>query len=119
MASKDFVEIHTPKLIEGASEGGADCFKTNYFGKPATLAQSPQLYKQMAVMSDFPGVFEVAPVFRSEDSNTHRHMCEFTGLDMEMSIKSHYFEALDLLGEMFNSIFTEISTRYSKEIGII
>lgn len=53
---------------------------------------SPQLYKQMAICADFERVFEIGPVFRAENSFTHRHMCEFTGLDLEMEIKEHYFE---------------------------
>ncbi len=60
------VEIHSPKLISGASEGGASVFKLDYMGQPACLAQSPQLYKQMAIMADFGGVFEIGPVFRAE-----------------------------------------------------
>lgn len=67
-------------------------FKVNYFGSEACLAMSPQLYKQMAICSDFGRVFEVGPVFRAENSHTHRHMCEFTGLDLEMEIHEHYFE---------------------------
>lgn len=74
-----FTEIHSPKLISAASEGGANVFKLKYFNKDAFLAQSPQLYKQMALCSDLHRVFEIGPVFRAEDSNTHRHLCEFTG----------------------------------------
>lgn len=85
-------EIHSPKLLGGASEGGADVFTVKYFGTEACLAMSPQLYKQMAICSDFGKVFEIGPVFRAENSHTHRHMCEFTGLDLEMEIKEHYFE---------------------------
>ena len=62
-------------------------FRTDYFGTPACLAQSPQLYKQMAISSDLERVYEIGPVFRAENSNTRRHLCEFTGLDMEMAIK--------------------------------
>ncbi len=70
---RGFVEIQTPKLTAGASEGGAAVFKLDYFGEPACLAQSPQLYKQMcAACSDFERVFEIGPVFRAEQSNTHR-----------------------------------------------
>lgn len=58
----------------------------------AFLAQSPQFYKQMAICADMERVFEVGPVFRAEDSNTHRHLCEFVGLDMEMAFKEHYYE---------------------------
>eukprot|EP00972_Heterocapsa_arctica_P103515 15255271-Heterocapsa_arctica.AAC.1 len=60
----------------------------------ATLAQSPQIYKQMAMSADLPGVFEVGPVFRAENSNTTRHLCEFTGLDIEMPIAWSYGEVL-------------------------
>ena len=76
----------------GTSEGGAAVFRLDYKGQPACLAQSPQLHKQMSISGDFRRVFEVGPVFRAEDSYTHRHLCEFTGLDAEMEIKEHYSE---------------------------
>ena len=82
-----FIEIHSPKLVASASEGGADVFRLGYFDRYAYLAQSPQLYKQMALMGDLARVFEIGPVFRSEKSLTHRHMTEFVGLDMEMTFK--------------------------------
>ena len=74
LLQEGFMEIHTPKIISAASEGGAEVFPVTYFDRRAYLAQSPQLYKQMAVCADFPRVFEVGPVFRAEDSNTPRHM---------------------------------------------
>lgn len=117
--SNQFVEIHTPKLIGGASEGGANVFKLKYFGKDACLAQSPQLYKQMCVMSDMKRVFEIGPVFRAENSLTHRHMCEFTGLDLEMTINEHYFELMDFMADLFIFIFEGIEKRYSAEIKTI
>jgi aspartyl-tRNA synthetase len=92
LSSKDFVEIETPKLMAGSSEGGAAVFKLLYHGQPACLAQSPQLHKQMAICGGFERVFEVGPVFRAETSRTPRHLCEFTGLDAEMEIMEHYFE---------------------------
>ena len=64
LLSEGFQEIHTPKLIAGASEGGAAVFKLDYIGQPGCLAQSPQFYKQMAICSDMPRVFEIGPVFR-------------------------------------------------------
>ena len=69
-------------------------FKVSYFKGSAFLAQSPQLYKQMAIASDFGKVFTVGAVFRAEDSNTHRHLTEFVGLDMEMAFQHHYHEVL-------------------------
>lgn len=64
LLSEGFQEIHTPKLIAGASEGGSSVFKFNYMGREGCLAQSPQLYKQMAIMADQEKVFEIGPVFR-------------------------------------------------------
>ena len=117
--SKNFIEIHSPKLIGGASEGGSNVFKFKYFNQDACLAQSPQLYKQMCIISDFKRVYEIGPVFRAENSFTSRHLCEFTGLDIEMEIKEHYFEVLDILGELFYYIFNGLKERYSKELEIV
>ena len=117
--SKNFIEIHSPKLIGGASEGGSNVFKFKYFNQDACLAQSPQLYKQMCIISDFKRVYEIGPVFRAENSFTSRHLCEFTGLDIEMEIKEHFFEVLDVLGELFYFIFNGLNERYAKELEII
>jgi len=114
--NQGFTEIHTPKMIATASEGGADVFKLDYFDGHAFLAQSPQLYKQAALMTDLAKVFEIGPVFRSEKSFTHRHMTEFTGLDMEMHFKDHYHEVLDVLDSLFNHIFTGLNERCKDEI---
>jgi aspartyl-tRNA synthetase len=117
LVQKGFVEIHTPKLIGGASEGGSDVFTLDYFGQPACLAMSPQLHKQMtAACSGFERVFTTGPVFRAENSNTRRHLCEFTGLDMEMAIHEHYDEALHLFSELFIYIFDGINARCKAEL---
>jgi len=116
LSSLDFTEIHTPKLIGGASEGGADVFRVDYFDGNAYLAQSPQLYKQMVLMADMNRVFEIGPIFRSEKSFTHRHMTEFMGLDMEMTFLDHYHEVLDVLDGMFNHIFHGLNERFKDEI---
>jgi len=120
LLKKKFIEIHSPKLIAGASEGGANVFNLEYFGKPACLAQSPQLYKQIAcACSGLDRVFEVAPVFRAENSNTHRHLCEFMGLDFEMTIVEHYYEALDVMSGLFTYIFDGIGDRFNHELKVI
>ena len=117
--SKDFVEIHTPKLQAGSSEGGCEVFTLKYFDRPACLAQSPQLYKQMAICGDLKRVIEIGPVFRAENSFTNRHLCEFTGLDMEMEFNDHYFEVLDVLGEMMVFLCKNLKKRYAKELAVI
>jgi aspartyl-tRNA synthetase len=116
---RGFIEIHTPKLIAGASEGGTNVFKLKYFEQDACLAQSPQLYKQMAIIGDMDRVFEIGPVFRAENSNTPRHLCEFEGLDIEMAIKEHYFEILDVLHELFYFIFEGLNERFSFELNVV
>eukprot|EP00088_Acartia_fossae_P007199 TRINITY_DN1334_c0_g1_i4.p1 TRINITY_DN1334_c0_g1~~TRINITY_DN1334_c0_g1_i4.p1 ORF type:complete len:558 (-),score=206.94 TRINITY_DN1334_c0_g1_i4:498-2126(-) len=119
LAKQGFVEIHTPKIISAASEGGANVFKVSYFKGSAYLAQSPQLYKQMAIAADFGKVFTVGGVFRAEDSNTHRHLTEFVGLDMEMAFKFHYHEVVDTIGNMFTQIFKGLRDRYQGEIATV
>ena len=117
--SQGFTEIHTPKLIAGESESGAGVFTTDYFGETACLAQSPQLYKQMAISSDLTRVFEIGPVFRAEKSHTRRHLTEFTGLDLEMAIDDHYMETLQVIHTMFKHIFNGLESRMEKELAII
>merc|ERR1711865_810156 len=120
LRSQGFNEIHSPKMIASASEGnGAEVFKLDYFDGHAFLAQSPQLYKQAALMTDMMKIFEIGPVFRSEKSFTHRHMTEFTGLDMEMCFNNHYHEVLDVLDGLFNHIFTGLNARCQDEIAAV
>lgn len=116
LTKKGFVEIHTPKIISAASEGGANVFTVSYFKESAYLAQSPQLYKQMAIAADFDKVFTVGAVFRAEDSNTHRHLTEFVGLDLEMAFKYHYHDVLYTIGNTFTEIFKGLRDQYANEI---
>lgn len=107
----DFIEINSPKLIGTASEGGAAVFPVKYFDNQAYLAQSPQLYKQMAINADFNRVFEVGPVFRAENSVGHRHLCEFTGMDLEMAITpgNNYHEIIHTLWSILTEIFQNLT----------
>lgn len=114
-----FIEIQTPKIINAASEGGTSVFELSYFKRKAYLAQSPQFYKQMAIAADFDKVYIVGPVFRAEDSNTHRHLTEFVGLDLEMAFNYDYHEVVTLIGRLFVSMFKGIEERYSSEIATI
>eukprot|EP00914_Ancora_sagittata_P001521 GHVO01003867.1.p1 GENE.GHVO01003867.1~~GHVO01003867.1.p1 ORF type:complete len:544 (+),score=122.98 GHVO01003867.1:84-1634(+) len=119
LLKESFTEIHSPKLLAGQSEGGSSVFKFSFFGREGCLAQSPQLYKQMALCGDMDRVFEIGPVFRAENSNTHRHLCEFMGLDFEMTIKESYHEVLDVVNGLFKSIFEGLNTRCKEEIALI
>ena len=119
LTHKNFLEIHTPKLQAGATESGASVFEVSYFNRSAFLAQSPQLSKQMALGADFDRVFEIGPVFRAENSNTHRHLTEFVGLDLEMTIQEDYHEAVNLIDEMLKTMFKEIYERYRTELELV
>lgn len=117
--TEGFIEIHTPKLQGGATESGASVFKVEYFGRGAFLAQSPQLAKQLCISADFGKVYEIGPVFRAENSNTYRHLTEYTGLDIEMAIDEHYHEVLRTLDRTFKAIFKGVYERYRPEIELV
>jgi nondiscriminating aspartyl-tRNA synthetase len=89
----DFTEIHTPKLVAAATEGGANVFAVDYFGRPAYLAQSPQLYKQLMV-GVFERVYEVGPVFRAEPHDTGRHLAQYTSLDVELGFIADHHDVM-------------------------
>jgi len=94
----EFVEIDTPKLLAEATEGGAEVFKLDYFGKTATLAQSPQFYKQIMVGA-FERVYEIGHSYRAEPSSTTRHLTELTMLDIEMGFVNDHEEVLDMVAD--------------------
>ena len=114
--SRDFTEIHTPKLIGAASESGSDVFEVKYFDTVAYLAQSPQFYKQMAMSAGFEKIFEVAPAFRAENSNTNRHTTEFTSFDLEFSYINSYEDVMDLEEDLLIAGLTKVKEKYGEVI---
>ncbi|OAA58414.1 aspartyl-tRNA synthetase [Niveomyces insectorum RCEF 264] len=116
LEARHFKEFEPPCLIGAASEGGANVFRLPYFGEEAFLAQSPQFYKQFEIAGGRERVFSISPVFRAENSNTPRHMTEFTGLDLEMEIKDSYTEVLSVLEGVLLFIFRGIQERCANEI---
>jgi aspartyl-tRNA synthetase len=119
LSSKGFVFIQTPKLLGAPSEGGANVFEIKYFDRKAYLAQSPQLYKQMLIQARFQKVMEIGPVFRAENSNTARHLTEFTGLDMEMEFQEDYHEVMTVLEDLMLFIFKGLNERYGRETALV
>ena len=116
LVNKNFIEIHTPKLISAASESGADVFKVKYFDRDAYLAQSPQFYKQMAMASGFDKIFEVGPVFRAEKSFTNRHTTEFTGFDIEISYINSFEDIMSLEESLLTYMLEKVNEKYGEEI---
>jgi nondiscriminating aspartyl-tRNA synthetase len=110
MHSNGFTEIKTPKLLGAASESGANCFKIEYFGKKAYLAQSPQFYKQMMV-GVFERVFEIGTVFRAEPHYTTRHVNEYISLDAEMGFIKGFEDVTSMLNNVLKFVFETVGEK--------
>jgi len=115
LTAQEFVEIDTPKLLAEATEGGAEVFKLDYFGKTATLAQSPQFYKQIMVGA-FERVFEINHSYRAEPSATTRHLTELTMLDIEMGFVKDHDEVLNLVGDMTQTVLRRIYDEHADDL---
>lgn len=116
LLEKNFIEIHTPKLIGAASESGSDVFEVKYFDRSAYLAQSPQFYKQMAMAAGFERIFEVGPVFRAEKSFTSKHTTEFTGFDLEFSFINSFRDVMKMEEELLKYTLGEVKDMYGDKI---
>ena len=105
-----FTEVHTPKIVESATESGANVFGIDYFGLPAYLAQSPQFYKQ-ALVGVFERVFEVGPVFRAEPHDTARHLAQYTSLDAELGFIADHHDVMEVLRETMAAMAAAVTDR--------
>ena len=114
--SNGFVEIHTPKIMGSPSEGGAELFTLEYFGQTASLAQSPQFYKQMAMAAGMDRVFEIGPAFRADPSFTPRHSTEFTSVDMEMSWIDSFQDVMAFEEAWLCHVLQTVKERHGREI---
>ena len=110
---KKFIEITTPKIIGSASEGGANLFSLDYFGKQAYLAQSPQLYKEQMTIG-LERVFEISTFYRAEKSHTVRHLSEFTSVDIEAAFMD-YTDVMDVLESLIVNVYNDVSANCKKE----
>ncbi len=116
LVERNFVEIHTPKLIAAASESGSDVFEVKYFDTKAYLAQSPQFYKQMAMASGLERIFETGPVFRAEKSYTNKHATEFTGFDLEFSYIDSFEDVMKMEEELLAYALAKVKEKHGEEI---
>jgi len=115
LGDNEFVEIDTPKLLAEATEGGAEVFQLEYFGKTATLAQSPQFYKQIMVGA-FERVYEIGHSYRAEPSATTRHLTELTMLDIEMGFVADHDEVLDMVGDMTSYTLKRVYEEHADDL---
>ncbi len=118
LVARGFTEIQTPKIVESATESGANVFELDYFGRPAYLAQSPQFYKQMLV-GVFERVFEVGPVFRAEPHDTTRHINEYVSLDAEMGFIESHLTVMGVLRDTVAGMFATAGKRCGPELSLL
>ena len=116
LLEKEFIEIHSPKLIGTASESGSEVFQVKYFDTFAYLAQSPQFYKQMAMAGGFGRIFECGPVFRAEKSHSRKHATEFTGFDLEFSGIESFEDVMKMEEELLTYALKVVKEKYGEEI---
>lgn len=116
LEARGFREIHTPKIVATATEGGADLFEVKYFEKKAFLAQSPQFYKQLCLIGGFDRVYEVAPVYRAEKHNTPRHLNEYTSFDYEMAWIHDEEDVMQLEEQMLQEAFKTVKKVCAEEL---
>ncbi|MEM2141774.1 MAG: aspartate--tRNA(Asn) ligase [Candidatus Thorarchaeota archaeon] len=119
LETEGFVEIHTPKIVAEATEGGANLFKIDYFERKAFLAQSPQFYKQLMLLAGFGRVFEIGPVFRAEKHNTRRHVNEYTSFDLEMAWINGAEDVMRMEERMLNYAFKKTAKTASAELEML
>lgn len=115
LRQREFVEIDTPKLLGAPTEGGAEVFKLDYFGQTASLAQSPQFYKQIMV-GVYERVFEIGHSYRAEPSATTRHLTELTMLDIEMGFVSGHDEVKDLVADMTKAVLRRVYDEHADDL---
>jgi nondiscriminating aspartyl-tRNA synthetase len=118
LGDQGFTEIRTPKIVSVGAEGGANLFSLEYFGKPAFLAQSPQLYKQFMV-GVFERVFEVGPVYRAEKHNTSRHLNEYVSLDIEMGFIRDHRDVMATEAGLLRAMLADVSTECEDELALL
>lgn len=117
LRERQFTEIHSPKIVATGTEGGAQLFKLNYFGREAFLAQSPQFYKQIMVGA-LERVFEIAPVYRAEEHDTTRHLNEYISMDVEMGFIESERDLTDLLNKLVRHMFEKVSQSCAEELSL-
>jgi len=113
-----FTEVHSPKLVESATESGANVFEVDYFGRPAYLAQSPQFYKQVLV-GVFERVYEVGPVFRAEPHDTVRHLAEYVSLDVELGFIEDHLEVVACLRDVVAGMVAALHDRAGRAVELL
>ncbi len=119
MQAKGFTCVSTPKIVASGAEGGSTLFSVDYFGRPAYLAQSPQLYKQILMSTGLDRVYELGPAFRAEHSNTNRHVTEFISFDGEMCWIEKEEDVMAMIESIIDHVLKGLKDRGSKQLAVL
>jgi nondiscriminating aspartyl-tRNA synthetase len=119
MHDNGFLQVYTPKIVASGAEGGSTLFGVDYFGRPAYLAQSPQLYKQMLMSTGMDRIFELSPAFRAEHSNTNRHVTEFISFDGEMSWIDKQEDVMAMIEKIVDHVLKGLKEKGAKQLQIL
>ncbi len=114
-----FTRVYTPKIGDNGAEGGAELFRVQYFNRPAYLAQSPQLYKQILMSTGLDRVYEIGPAFRAEQSNTNRHVTEFISFDGEMSWIQNQSDIMAMIEEIVDHVLRSLKERGTRQLEVL
>ena len=117
LSEHGFMEVHTPRIIASATEGGAALFSVEYFEHVAFLAQSPQLYKEQLIVG-FEKVFEIGPFFRAEESHTRRHLSEFISVDIEEAFATST-DVMKVLEELVHQVCKAVVEKCQRDLEIL
>lgn len=112
-----FIKFDSPILSGNAAENTTELFETDYFGTPAYLSQSGQLYLEAGAMA-LGRVYDFGPVFRAEKSKTRRHLTEFWMMDAEYSFLSHD-QSLDLQEAYVKALIQGVLDRVPQALEIL
>ncbi|RLF49438.1 MAG: aspartate--tRNA(Asn) ligase, partial [Thermoplasmata archaeon] len=118
LESMGFIEVHTPKIVATATEGGTALFPVKYFEMDAFLNQSPQLYKQILMATGMDRVYEIGPAFRAEEHDTTKHLNEFTSVDIEMAFSDHN-DAMNVLERVIKDAVRAVNNEMAEELEVL
>ena len=119
LREKGFIQVFTPAIIGGVSEGGADVFEVDYFGKKAFLRQDPQLHRQLLMVAGFEKIFEIGPSWRAEKSHTTRHLCEHRGIAIEMSFIKDEYDVMKLEEDLVHHIVSFVIRKNKEDLELL
>jgi nondiscriminating aspartyl-tRNA synthetase len=116
---KDYLQVFTPCLLGGTSEGGAEVFKTDYFGKEAFLRQDPQLHRQLCIAAGFDRIYDLGPNWRAEMSHTPRHLCEHRGMAVEFGFMNDETDMMRVEEELVVAAIRKVTESCSRELELL